>query len=107
MVLKLVIGMARKLTAIAIVASLGIAGAAQAAGNAAAGKDKSAVCAGCHGDRGQGVAPNPALAGKPEADLAKALKDFKSGRPSVMHFLTASLSDQDIEDLATYYASLK
>jgi cytochrome c553 len=107
MILERVVRMARKLTAIAIVASLGIAGAAQAAGNAAAGKDKSAVCAGCHGDRGQGVAPNPVLAGKPVADLVRALKDFKSGRPSVMHALTASLSDQDIEDLATYYASLK
>jgi len=100
--------MARKLTAIIIVASFGVAGVAQAAGNAAAGKDKSAVCAGCHGDRGQGITPNPALAGKPEADLVKALKDFKSGRVnSVMHGLTASLSDQDIENLATYYASLR
>jgi cytochrome c553 len=100
--------MARKLTAIIIVASFGVAGVAQAAGNAAAGKDKSAVCAGCHGDRGQGIAPNPALAGKAEADLVKALKDFKSGRVnSVMHGLTASLSDQDIENLAAYYASLK
>jgi cytochrome c553 len=100
--------MARSLTAIFIVASFGLAGVAQAAGNAAAGKDKSAVCAGCHGDRGQGITPNPALAGKPEADLVKALKDFKSGRVnSVMHGLTASLSDQDIENLATYYASLR
>jgi cytochrome c553 len=100
--------MARKLTAIIIVASFGVAGVAQAAGNAAAGKDKSAVCAGCHGDRGQGIAPTPALAGKPEADLVKALQDFKSGRVnSVMHGLAASLSDQDIENLAAYYASLK
>lgn len=99
--------MARKLTAMIIVASFGIAGVAQAAGNAAAGKAASAVCAGCHGDRGQGIAPNPALAGKPEADLVKALTDFKSGRPSVMHGLVASLSDQDMENLAAYYASLK
>ena len=84
-----------------------MAGVAQAAGNAAAGKEKSVVCAGCHGDKGQGIPPNPALAGKSEADLVKALKDFKSGRPSVMHGLTASLSDQDIENLAAYYASLK
>jgi cytochrome c553 len=100
--------MARRFTAIMIIASLGIAGAAQAAGNAAAGKDKSAVCAGCHGDKGQGVGPNPPLAGKPEADLLKALKDFKSGRVNtVMHGLAASLSDQNMEDLAAYYASLK
>jgi cytochrome c553 len=97
-----------RLTALIIVASFGVVGAAQAAGNAAAGKDKSAVCAGCHGDKGQGITPNPALAGKPEADLVKVLKDFKSGRAnSVMHGLAASLSDQDIENLAAYYASLK
>jgi cytochrome c553 len=97
-----------RLTALILVASFGVVGAAQAAGNAAAGKDKSAVCAGCHGDRGQGIAPNPALAGKPEADLVKVLKDFKSGGAnSVMHGLAASLSDQDIKNLAAYYASLK
>ena len=100
--------MARRLTAIIIVASFGVADVAQAAGNAAAGKDKSAICAGCHGDKGQGVAPNPSLAGKPDADLVNALKDFRSGRVnSVMHGLAASLSDQDIENLAAYYASLK
>jgi cytochrome c553 len=100
--------MVRRLTATIVFASFAIAGVAQAAGNAAAGKDKSVVCAGCHGDKGQGIAPNPALAGKPEADLVKALKDFKSGRiNSVMHGLATSLSDQDMEDLAAYYASLK
>ena len=100
--------MVRRFTATIVFASFAIAGVAQAAGNAAAGKDKSVVCAGCHGDKGQGMAPNPALAGKPEADLVKALKDFKSGRiNSVMHGLATSLSDQDMEDLAAYYASLK
>ena len=100
--------MARMLTATIVIVSFAIAGAVQAAGNAVAGKDKSAVCAGCHGDKGQGIAPNPALAGKPEPDLVKALKDFKSGKVNVvMHGLAASLSDQDIEDLASYYASLK
>ena len=99
--------MARKWTAIIIIASFGLASDGYAAGNAAAGKDKSAVCAGCHGDKGQGVPPNPALAGKSEADLVKALKFFRSGGPSVMHGLTASLSDGEIENLAAYYASLK
>ena len=57
---------------------------------------------------GQGMGPYPALAGKPEADLVKALQDFKSGTSqSLMHGLAASLSDQDIENLAAYYASLK
>ena len=100
--------MTRNLAAIIIIASVGVAGAVQAAGNAAAGKVKAFECGGCHGDMGQGMGPYPALAGKPEAGLVKALKDFKSGSTnSVMHGLAASLSDQDIENLAVYYASLK
>jgi len=100
--------MTRRLIAKIMMARFGISGVAQAAGNAAAGKDKSAVCAGCHGGNGQGMGPNPALAGKPEADLVRALKEFKSGRTtSIMHGLAASLSDQDMENLAAYYASLK
>jgi cytochrome c553 len=97
------------LTATVIVASVGIVGASQAAGNAEAGKAKSASCAACHGANGQGVPPNLALAGKPAAQLAQALKDYKSGaRPNPMkRGITAALSDQDIENLAAYYASLK
>jgi cytochrome c553 len=97
------------LTATIIVASIGIVGAAQAAGDAEAGKAKSATCVGCHGANGQGVAPNPAIAGKPEAQFVQVLKDYKSGaKPNpVKRGITAALSDQDMENLAAYYASLK
>jgi cytochrome c553 len=55
------------------------------------------------------MAPNPALAGKSEAQLIQALKDFKSGKRdnAIMKGMASSLSDQDIENLAAYYASLK
>ena len=101
--------MIRRLTVIIVAASFGIAGTAQAAGDAAAGKAKAAMCAACHGDNGQGVAPNPALAGKPEAEQVKALKDYKSGAKSnpLMSPMAAMLSDQDMENLSAYYASLK
>jgi cytochrome c553 len=101
--------MIRRLAVIIIAISFGIAGTAQAAGDAAAGKAKAAMCAACHGDNGQGVAPNPALAGKPEAEQIKALKDYKSGAKSnpLMSPMAAMLSDQDMENLAAYYASLK
>jgi cytochrome c553 len=87
---------------------LGIGGA-QAAGDVQAGKAKAAVCAGCHGANGEGVAPNPALAGKSEDALAQALKDYKSGKRdnAVMKGMTSALSDEDASDLAAYYASLK
>jgi cytochrome c553 len=96
-----------KLTAIAIVGWLGVAGAAQAAGDAAAGKAKAAMCVGCHGEQGQGVPPNPALAGKPVAEQLQALRDFKSGsrKNPMMNGIAATLSDQDMENLAAYFAS--
>jgi cytochrome c553 len=50
-----------------------------------------------------------ALAGKSEDQLLQALQDFKSGKRSnaVMKALTAGLSDQDMANLAAYFASLK
>ena len=92
-----------------VAAAFGIADTALAAGNATAGKAKAALCTACHGEKGEGVAPNPALAGKPEADQVKALKDFKSGSRAnpIMSAMTAILSDQDMENLAAYYSSFK
>ncbi len=100
--------MTRMLLSVGTVLLLAI-GSAQAAGDVVAGKAKSASCAGCHGANGQGVSPNPALAGKSEAQLLQALEDFKSGKSSnaVMKAMTASLSQQDMANLAAYYASLK
>jgi cytochrome c553 len=101
--------MIKKFTALVIAGWLGTFGAAYAAGDVAAGQAKAAMCAGCHGDKGQGVPPSPALAGKPEADQVKALKDFKSGTRSnpMMSGIAATLGDQDMENLSAYYASLK
>lgn len=80
-----------------------------AAGDVQAGKAKTAACAACHGANGQGVAPNPALAGKKEDQLIQAMKDYKSGKRTnaVMKGMASALSDQDIENVAAYYASLK
>jgi cytochrome c553 len=97
------------LAAVAALAALGIVGPAHAAGDAQAGKATAAACAACHGANGQGVAPNPPLAGKKEDQLIQALKDYKSGKRDVaiMKGMASSLSDQDIENVAAYYASLK
>ena len=97
------------LAGMAAIMLLGVVGPAHAAGDVQAGKAKAAACAACHGANGQGMAPNPALAGKSEAQLIQALKDFKSGKRdnAIMKGMTSSLSDQDIENLAAYYASLK
>src|SRR4051794_37682624 len=101
--------MIRKIITIIFVGWLGTVGAAQAAGDAKAGATKAAAaCSTCHGDKGQGVTPNPGLAGKPDAELLKALKDYKSGARAnpMMSAFAATLSDQDMEDLAAFYASL-
>lgn len=84
-------------------------GIAQAGGDAAAGKAKAGVCAGCHGKNGEGVKPNPALAGMPEGKFVQAMKDFKSGKRAnpVMKSFAGPLSDQDVANLAAYFASLK
>jgi cytochrome c553 len=83
--------------------------AAFAGGDAQAGKAKAAGCAGCHGANGEGKAQYPALAGKSEADLAQAMHDYKSGKRQngIMKTFAGRLSDQEIADVAAYYASLK
>ena len=100
--------MKRMMLPVGMAVLLGI-GAAQAAGDAQAGKAKAGMCAGCHGANGEGVGPNPALAGKSENQLIQAMKDFKSGKRdnAVMKGLASRLSDQDMANLAAYYASLR
>jgi cytochrome c553 len=90
-------------------ALLGFVVSAQAAGDAQAGKAKAGACAGCHGANGEGVKPNPALAGKSEGEMVQALMDYKSGkRPNpIMKTFAAQLSDQEMANVAAYYASLK
>jgi len=87
---------------------LGI-GAAQAAGDVAAGKAKAAACAGCHGANGQGVPPNPALAGMSAEKFVEAMKDYKSGKRNnaLMKSLATPFTDADLENMGAYYASLK
>ncbi len=79
------------------------------AGDAAAGKAKAAVCAGCHGPNGISTNPMwPNLAGQKEAYLAKQIKDFRDGtrKDPSMSPMVAGLTDTDIENLAAYFASL-
>lgn len=85
-----------------------------AVGVAEVGKAKSVTCVACHGDNGQSQIPPvpglvvPNIGGQYADYLVKALKDYRSGsreNPS-MSGMVAALSDQDIEDLAAYYAGL-
>ncbi|MDD1795671.1 cytochrome c4 [Enterovibrio makurazakiensis] len=88
---------------------------AYAQGDAEAGKAKSTTCAACHGADGNSLIPaNPVLAGQHEKYLFKQLKEFKLGMTSggeqgrynpVMAGMVAALSEQDMADLAAYYAT--
>jgi len=82
--------------------------AALAGGDAAKGKEKSAICASCHGADGNSTVPaNPRLAGQHASYLLRALRDYKSGarQNAIMAGFAGTLSDEDMEDLAAYFAS--
>jgi len=77
-------------------------------GDPAAGKAKSATCAACHGMDGNSNNPEwPSLAGQHEGYLYKQLKNFKSEKRvnASMAPMVAPLSEQDMADLAAYFAS--
>ena len=79
-------------------------------GDPAAGKEKSQVCQACHGTDGNSPAPNfPKLAGQYQDYLLRSLLDYKSGarKNPIMSGQVAALSEQDMKDLAAYYASQK
>lgn len=96
---------------ISLLASLLIAGGAQAAGNAKAGQEKAQACFACHGVNGNATNPLwPKLAGQNAGYIVKQLKDFKSGKQRtdpLMAGQVASLSEQDMEDLAAFFAAQK
>jgi cytochrome c553 len=78
-------------------------------GDAQAGAGKAAVCAACHGAQGVAIAPNfPNLAGQSATYLYAQLKEFHDGQRNdpVMTGQAAALSDTDMRDLASHYASL-
>ncbi|MGB5062652.1 MAG: c-type cytochrome [Candidatus Competibacter sp.] len=99
----------KKLVVIAATcALLGSTTAALAAGDATAGKAKSATCAACHNPDGNSINPQyPKLAGQSTDYLLKQLQEFKSGARvnPIMAGMVAALSPQDMEDLAAYFSS--
>lgn len=84
--------------------------ALQASATPMAGQEKSAMCAGCHGAQGNSMnAEWPNLAGQHADYLAKQLHDYKNAKTRnapMMTPMVTSLTDQDITDIAAFYASL-
>ncbi|QEP43361.1 cytochrome c4 [Ectothiorhodospiraceae bacterium BW-2] len=87
---------------------VGLSSSALAAGNAAAGKTKSATCTACHNADGNStLAQYPKLAGQHASYIANQLAAFKSGerKDPIMAGMAAPLSEQDMADLGAYFAT--
>lgn len=80
-----------------------------AAGNVEAGKVKSALCQGCHGEDGNSLAPNfPKLSGQFDGYIRKQIYNFKGGerKDDTMGPMAMTLTEkEDIEDIAAYFSS--
>jgi cytochrome c553 len=98
----------KHLLGLALVAAA-VAAPSAFAGDPEAGKQKSATCEACHGPDGKGTNPMyPVIAGQYEDYLVHALKAYRDGtrNNAIMAGLAAPLSDEDIKDLAAYYAAM-
>jgi cytochrome c553 len=90
-------------------AAILVASPAVSAGDVKAGRQKALQCQTCHGLDGQAKLPEaPSLAGQGEIYLAKALKDYRGGarQNEMMSLVARNLKDDDIADLAAYYAAI-
>jgi cytochrome c553 len=96
--------------AAALVAAAAFCALPSMAQDAEAGKRAAVACQACHGPDGLSRLPDaPHLAGQPAPYLERALRAYRSGerRNEVMNIAAKPLSDQDIRDLAAYYAVIQ
>lgn len=99
--------MSKLLVFTAVFSLIGSVSPAWAGGDATAGKEKSATCAGCHGMDGNSANPEwPKLAGQGDHYLNKQLQDFKGGarKNATMAPMVAALGEQDMADLSAFYS---
>ncbi len=86
-----------------------VAANVQAKGNVQRGADLTFDCIECHGMDGKGNFETPAIAGLKESYILKQLRAFHSGSrkstDNIMHLYTEDRTDQDLQDLAAYWAS--
>lgn len=78
-------------------------------GDPVAGKDKSQLCQGCHGEDGNSLATLiPKLAGQDGAYISKQVRNFQAGTRThqIMNDLATTVNDDDLIDIAAYFASL-
>ena len=68
----------------------------------------AASCAACHGTDGRSTGAVPPLAGRPKADLLRAMQDFKSDKRSatIMHQHAKGYTDAELERMAEYFSKV-
>ncbi|HKS61212.1 MAG TPA: cytochrome c [Xanthobacteraceae bacterium] len=94
----------------ALVIALSLHVPAYSAGNVTAGRQKALQCQTCHGLDGLSKMPeSPNIAGNPEQYLVRQLNAFRKGerKNEMMSVVVQQLSDQDVADLAAYYAAIE
>ena len=95
----------------AVLIGLALAAAASVhARDPVAGKAKAGMCASCHGPLGMSQLPNaPNLAGQPAIYTVEQLKAYRSGKRQneVMAVMAKPLTDDEIDNLAAWYASIE
>ena len=94
----------------ALVCAAGILATSVFAGEPAQGRIKANACAVCHGPLGLAILPDaPNLAGQSAIYLAAQLKAYRSGarQHEIMTLMAKPLSDDDIDNLSSWYSSLK
>jgi cytochrome c553 len=98
------------LAAVVAIALLTSVSAVDAAGSVAAGRQKALQCQACHGMDGLSKMPEaPNIAGNPEQYLVRQMNAFRKGerKNEMMSVVVQQLKDQDIADLAAYYAAIE
>jgi cytochrome c553 len=97
--------------AVSAVAAFLFSATALADGDPTRGRARSQMCAGCHGIADYRTAypevyPVPKIGGQQAGYIVKSLQDYKTGarKHPTMRGIAATLSDQDMADLAAYYA---
>ncbi len=100
----------KKTALIAGLAVLALCTGSVQAADIEAGRTKSASCMGCHGPDGNSTTPiNPSVAGQKEQYLVTTMLDYKNGKRqhALMQAVLQPLSEEDIRDIAAFYAAQK
>ncbi|MEQ1526710.1 MAG: c-type cytochrome [Gallionella sp.] len=77
-------------------------------GDAAAGRDRSQLCQGCHGEDGNSVEPlAPKLAGQYSDYIVKQVRNYQAGTRThqIMNAMAATLTDEELINIGNYFAS--